>query len=260
MAFFVTICVLAGLSAGIATGLAGLSAAIIIAPLLTTLLGLDPYMAVGIALASDVLASAGAAILYKHHKNIDLMNGLFMMITTIIFTFVGSYLATLIPTNTMGHLSRYLMIAIGLRFVIRPAIRSSARNASRSQKQKNILGAISGVVIGLVCGFAGAGGGLTMLIVLTGILGYDLKTAVGTSVFIMSFTALTGAASHLALGSGVNWMALIICVIATLLGSLIASLFANKIKSTISNRITGVMLVITGIALLVIEYAGWITF
>ena len=48
--------------------------------------------------------------------------------------------------------------------------------------------------IGFYCGFMGLGGGMMMLFILTFVLGYDLKTAVGTSVFVMTFTALTGAA------------------------------------------------------------------
>ncbi len=261
MVFIVVICIVAGIGAGLVTGLAGLSAAVIIAPLLTTLLGLDPYMAVGIALASDVLASAGAAILYKHHKNIDIVNGVYMMITTIIFTFIGSYIAAFLPSTTMGHITRYIMIIVGLRFVIKPAIKSSERNANRSKSQKIILSSIAGVIIGLVCGIAGAGGGLTMLLVLTSLLGYDLKTAVGTSVFIMAFTALTGSISHFVLGyASVDWMVLIICVITTLLGSILASLFANKIKPTTVNRVTGLVLVIVGAALLIIEYANLIDF
>ena len=40
---------------------------------------------------------------------------------------------------------------------------------------------------------------MMMLLILTSVLGYELKTAVGTSVFIMAFTAFTGAASHLSL-------------------------------------------------------------
>ena len=39
-----------------------------------------------------------------------------------------------------------------------------------------------------------------MLLVLTSVLGFELKTAVGTSVFIMTFTAFTGAVSHFAIG------------------------------------------------------------
>ena len=50
------------------------------------------------------------------------------------------------------------------------------------------------MMIGFICGFVGAGGGMMMLLILTSVLGYELKTAVGTSVFIMAFTAFTGAA------------------------------------------------------------------
>ena len=64
---------------------------------------------------------------------------------------------------------------------------------------------ICGVMIGFICGFIGAGGGMMMLLILTSILGYELKTAVGTSVFIMSFTALTGAASHFMIGGMPDW-------------------------------------------------------
>ena len=57
----VLVCLLAGLGAGLGTGFAGMSAAAVISPMLITFLGMEPYEAVGIALASDVLASAASA-------------------------------------------------------------------------------------------------------------------------------------------------------------------------------------------------------
>ena len=89
--FKVLIYLVAGLGAGIGTGLSGLSAASIIAPMLITFLGVDSYMAVGIALASDVLASAVAAHTYWKNDNLDIKNGKIMLITVLIFTFFGSY-------------------------------------------------------------------------------------------------------------------------------------------------------------------------
>ena len=59
--FEVLICFLAGAGAGLGTGFAGMSAATVISPMLITFLHMDPYMAVGIALSSDVLASAVSA-------------------------------------------------------------------------------------------------------------------------------------------------------------------------------------------------------
>ena len=71
---------------------------------------------------------------------------------------------------------------------------------------------ICGMLIGFICGFVGAGGGLMMLLILTSVLGYELKTAVGTSVFIMAFTAFTGAVSHFAMGGMPDITCLVLCV------------------------------------------------
>ena len=66
------VCIIAGLGAGIGTGLAGLSAAVVISPMLITFCGFSAYEAVGIALASDVLASAVTAYTYGKNKNLDI--------------------------------------------------------------------------------------------------------------------------------------------------------------------------------------------
>ena len=107
MKIFVTVLVtfFAGMGAGLGTGFAGMSAAAVISPMLITFLGMDPYMAVGIALASDVLASAVSAYTYGKKKNLDIKNGLIMMATVLAFTVVGSYLASLLPSATMGSFS-----------------------------------------------------------------------------------------------------------------------------------------------------------
>ena len=107
MKIFITVLVtfFAGMGAGLGTGFAGMSAAAVISPMLITFLGIDPYMAVGIALASDVLASAVSAYTYGKKKNLDIKNGLIMMATVLTFTVVGSYLASLLPSATMGSFS-----------------------------------------------------------------------------------------------------------------------------------------------------------
>ena len=71
--FTIVVTFFAGMGAGLGTGFAGMSAAAVISPMLITFLGMDPYMAVGIALSSDVLASAVSA--YTYHKNKNLNQG-----------------------------------------------------------------------------------------------------------------------------------------------------------------------------------------
>ncbi|MCB6198423.1 MAG: sulfite exporter TauE/SafE family protein [Waltera sp.] len=240
----------AGMGAGLGTGFAGMSAAAVISPMLITFLGMDPYLAVGIALSSDVLASAVSAYTYAKNKNIDVKNGLIMMGSVLVFTVVGSYVSSLVPSATMGNFSVFMTFLLGIKFIVRPVMTTKEAMQGVSAKKRAIQSLVCGMLIGFICGFVGAGGGMMMLLILTSVLGYELKTAVGTSVFIMAFTALTGAVSHFAIGGMPDWTVWSLCVIFTLIWARIAALFANKATPRTLNRVTGVILVVLGIAVM----------
>ena len=248
--FTVLVTFFAGMGAGLGTGFAGMSAAAVISPMLITFLDMDPYMAVGIALSSDVLASAASAYTYGRNKNLDVRNGLIMMASVLAFTVVGSYIASLVPSATMGGFSVFMTFLLGVKFIVRPVMTTKETMLAVSTRKRAVQSVVCGVLIGFICGFVGAGGGMMMLLILTSVLGYELKTAVGTSVFIMTFTALTGAISHFAIGGAPDWTVLILCVVFTLLWARIAAVFANKATPKQLNRATGVVLVVLGIVVM----------
>lgn len=253
MLFKFIICFIAGIGAGLGTGFAGMSAAAVISPMLITFLELPAYEAVGIALASDILASAVSAYTYGKNKNLDVKNGLIMMITVLIFTLVGSYLASLMPNTAMGNLSMFMTLLLGIKFIVKPVMTTKERMQAKDRKKQIVQSVICGTVIGLICGFVGAGGGMMMLLILTSVLGYELKTAVGTSVFIMTFTALTGSISHFAIDGLPEIPVLVFCMLSTLLWAKIAAKFANKAKPATLNRATGVVLTILGTAIIIVN-------
>lgn len=244
------VCLLAGLGAGLGTGFAGMSAAAVISPVLITFLDMDPYMAVGIALASDVLASAVSAYTYGKNKNLDIKNGVVMLAAVLCFTMAGSYVSSLVPGTTMGSFSVFMTMLLGMKFLVRPVTEPKASFTNATAKQKVLRSLFCGILVGFICGFVGAGGGMMMLLVLTSVLGYELKTAVGTSVFIMTFTAFTGSVSHFALGGMPDLWILLFCVLSTLLFARIAALIANKASAKTLNRITGIILIILGVVVL----------
>ncbi len=250
----ILVCFTAGMGAGLGTGFAGLSAAAVISPLLITCLHMEPYSAVGIALASDVLASAVSAYTYKKNKNLDVKNGLIMMVTVLVFTVVGSYIAKLVPSTTMGGFSNFMTLFLGLKFLIKPVMTTKEKMNAVSQKKRVVQSVVCGTLIGFICGFVGAGGGMMMLLILTSVLGYELKTAVGTSVFIMAFTALTGAASHFVIGGAPDYLVLALCMVFTFLWAQIAAKFANKASPKTLNRVTGAILTALGIVIICINY------
>lgn len=250
----ILICILAGLGAGLGTGFAGMSAAAVISPMLIAFLDMDPYMAVGIALASDVLASAVSAVTYGRNKKLDVRNGLVMMAAVLCFTAAGSFVASIVPKTTMGNFSVIMTLLLGIKFIVKPVVAPKPCLTDATTAQKIIRSLLGGALVGFICGFVGAGGGMMMLLVLTSLLGYELKTAVGTSVFIMSVTALTGAVSHFAIGGLPDITALIVCVVSTLVFAQVAAFFANRAQPKTLNRVTGAVLVVLGAAILIVNF------
>lgn len=248
--FVVLVTFFAGMGAGLGTGFAGMSAAAVISPMLITFLNMDPYMAVGIALSSDVLASAVSAYTYKKNGNLDVKNGVIMMITVLIFTVVGSYISSLIPSHTMGSFSVFMTFLLGIKFIVRPVMTTKESMEAIDPKKRVRQSILCGMLIGFICGFIGAGGGMMMLLILTTVLGYELKTAVGTSVFIMTFTALTGAISHFSIGGSPDYVVMALCIIFTFIWARIAAKFANKATPKTLNRLTGIVLVVLGVVVM----------
>lgn len=247
------ICFLAGTGAGLGTGIAGMSAATVISPMLITFLGVPAYDAIGIALASDVLASAASARTYAKHGAMDIRNGLVMMCGVLCMTLVGSWLSQYFPDTALGNFSVFMTLALGIRFLVFPSKATHTSVQGGSPAVRVMKGALGGGAIGLICGFFGAGGGMMMLFVLTMLLGYETKTAVGTSVFVMTFSAFTGAASHFALGHAPQLELLIPCAVFTLLWAQVAAHIATKATASTLNRMVGVILTCLGILLVVVH-------
>lgn len=248
----ILICLLAGAGAGIGTGFAGMSAAAVISPILITFLGVPAYSAVGIALASDVLASAVSAYTYKKNGHIDVRNGVVMMVFVLLFTMVGSYIASLLPNAAMGNFSVFMTLLLGIKFLVKPVMTTKEAMDALPQRERLIKSMLCGTLVGFICGFVGAGGGMMMLLVLTSVLGYELKCAVGTSVFIMTFTALTGSLSHFAIGGMPDLPVLLLCILFTLFFARVAAVIANHAETKTLNRLTGLVLIIIGVVVLLL--------
>ena len=250
----ILVCFFAGMGAGLGTGFAGMSAAAVISPMLITFLGMPAYQAVGIALASDVLASAVSAYTYGKHKNLDIRNGLVMMVSVLLFTMVGSFAASRVSNSAMGGISVFMTFLLGVKFIVKPVMTTKEAMAGVDPRKRFLQSVASGCMVGFICGFVGAGGGMMMLLILTGVLGYELKTAVGTSVFIMAFTAFTGSVSHFAIGGMPDPVSLVLCIVFTLIWARIAARFANKASAVTLNRATGCVLVVLGAVIMGVKF------
>ena len=256
--------IIAALGAGIGTGMAGLSAATVMVPIMIVLCPsfageTGAYQATAIALASDILGSAVTTYTYARHKNIDLKRGWIMLVCILCMCTVGSYVAFLAGNVVLGSFTLFLTFFIGIRFLIKPD--TSRKNAVRKGEKLDWKGvAISvffGVTIGFGAGFVGTGGGMMMLVVFTAFLGMELKTAVGTSTFIMTFTALIASVSHILIHPAIlleKWDVMLLCIVVATTASLASARFANRVDNRTVGLVTGAVLTILGGSMLLLKF------
>lgn len=231
-----------------------MSAAAVIGPMLITFLDVPAYEAVGIGLISDVLASLISAYTYKKSGNLDIKNSLPLLVSVLMVTMIGSLVASFLPEQAMSGTMQIAMIIIGLRFLLKPVTTTKEQLEEVSPKNRLIKAIVGGIFVGFICGFVGAGGGMMLLLVLTTFLGYPMHMAVGTSVFIMAFTALTGGVSHFVIGGFPDIFCLLLCVVFTLLWARIAAKIANKSNAIILNRVVGIVMITISMVILVVNY------
>ena len=256
--------VIAALGAGVGTGLAGLSAATVMVPILIVLCPsfsgeTGAYHATAIAMASDILGSAVTAGIYIKHRNIDLRRGWIMLACIVVMCVAGSLAAWQAGDVVLGGFSLFLTFAIGIRFLLKPDTqrKETAVKGSGLDWKGVCISLFFGLTIGFGTGFFGSGGGMMMLVVFTAFLGMERRPAVGTSTFIMTFTALIAFISHAAIDSTI-WLqrkdALLICVVVATTSSIFSAQFANRVDGRVVGLATGGVLTVLGGAMLLIRY------
>jgi hypothetical protein len=254
--------IIAALSAGIGTGLAGLSAATVMVPILIVLCPsfsgeTGAYQATAIALASDILGSAVTAYTYGKHKNIDLKRGWILLLCIVTMCTLGRNVV-------LGSFTLFLTFCIGIRFLVKPDT-SRENQVSKGEKlglKGIIISILCGLPIGFGTGFVGTGGGMMMLIVFTVFLGMELKTSVGTSTFIMTFTALIASISHILIHPAIvieKWDVMLLCIVVATVSSLASARFANRVRNRTIGLVTGAVLTLLGAAMLVLYFWDYLS-
>lgn len=256
--------IIAALGAGIGTGLVGLSAATVMVPILIVLCPsfageTGAYQATAIALASDILGSAVTTYTYARHKNIDLKRGWIMLVCILAMCTVGSYVAFIVGNVVLGSFTLFLTFFIGIRFLVKPdtSRKNTAGKGEKLDWKGVVISLFFGLTIGFGTGFVGTGGGMMMLVVFTAFLGMELKTAVGTSTFIMTFTALIASVSHILIHPAIlleKWDVMLLCIAVATAASLLSARFANRVNNRTVGLVTGAVLTVLGASMLILNY------
>ncbi len=247
------ILLVAGFGAGIITGLIGGSAVIAIASFLVLFSGYPIYDAIGIGLATDIVASIVASYIYIKHGNVKSRPAVVFLVVAVIVTVISSYFSSYAPSIGLEKAMGLAVFIIGIRLITKKKILS--KNASKknsSKARKLFLGVLSGIGVGIVAGAFGAGGGMMMFLILFFVYGYSVHSAIGTSIFFMIFIALFGAIGHAVTGN-FTLTEVFISWIGAAAGAVIFAKVSHRLSEEALKKIVGVFFVVLGIMMLVKE-------
>jgi len=250
-----------GAVAGMLAGLLGIGGGIIIVPVLALVfdhqnvsLAVLMHVAIGTSLATIVTTSISSIIAHQKRGAIDWY--VFRVITPgiLVGALLGSYLAKLIPGETLR-----IIFIMFMFFVAAQMARGMASKPHRTLPGTGGLVSV-GVVIGAVSSIMGIGGGSMSVPFLTW-CNMQVRRAVATSASIGLPIAVAGTAGFIYTGWGVeqrppwsigyiNLPAYLGIVIASTLFAPLGARLAHRISELLLKRIFAVFLVIVGIYML----------
>ena len=251
--FIIMILLLAGVLAGVVTGLAGASAVMVMAPILILILNMDPYTAIGLSLCTDVVASLVASRIYYKNKNINLIPAIPILLSAFIGITLGSYFSVSFPSTLLSGATGIGILLVGLLIVLRRNSKERRRwkileKINKNKTLKYSILSVIGLAIGLIGGIFGAGGGMMLLAVLILVLNYRMHMAIGTSVLIMVFIAFFGSATHYYY-KPFSLIFLLIAAIGGFFGARYASIIANLTSERKLKIVVGILFALLGLFL-----------
>lgn len=241
-----------GLSGGVLTGLAGVTAAMVVTPILCSVCGWPAYDAVTLSLIANVPSALVTCRTFYKNGNMDLKRGLPVSVAAFIGAVVGSWLGWLFSQVSENGIS-YFVIISNLFLAVKFFLPAREKKEQQPGRKRLILALVLAFLIGVECGFMGSAGGVLMLMVLTLVLGLDTKLAVGTSSMVMTLVALTGAVSHVGMGARVGLIPGLIVTVACTLGAVVSARFANRVDEKTLNRAAGLVLILVSVASLLLS-------
>jgi hypothetical protein len=112
-----------------------------------------------------------------------------------------------------------------------------------------VPGLILSFVAGVVSGLFGIGGGAVMVPVLMMVVGLPMHIAVAVSAFIMVFTSISGALTHLTLGNVITEYALYLSL-GIVCGTQIGAAMARRLSTSMLQRVFAASLVVVGLRMI----------
>lgn len=243
---------------GVSLGLLGAGGSILTVPILTYIFGVDPTQATTFSMFVVGITSSIAA--FRMHRN-----RLIHWKTAIVFAvpslaamlWVRKFVLPKIPEYGVyfGFLTlskdRLILVLFGILLLAAASamlFRRSPQTASVSLGFPRLF--LRGISVGIVTGFTGAGGGFLLVPALVMFAGLPIKSAMATSLVIISVNTVTGFCADFAMGVTMDWFLLASFSACAVGGMLLGIKINTRISSDRLQKGFGWFVLIIGLGVL----------
>jgi uncharacterized membrane protein YfcA len=227
-----------GLVVGLLLGALGGGGSILAVPALVYLLGQSPHAATTDALVVVGLSAVTAMLAHHRGGRVRVAHGVTFGLLGVAGTYAGTRASASVDPNLLlaGFAGLMAVAALGmLRRRRTPSTEDSqgqwahGRRACATGCAAKVVATAS--VVGLLTGLFGVGGGFIVVPALVLALGFDMATAVGTSLLVITTNAGTALAARIGSGTPLNWPLLVVFTLAAMSGSLAGQKVTTRVPA-----------------------------
>ena len=240
-----------GYGSGVFVGTVSGTAESLIIPCLTIFMSYSMHNAIGTSLVVDCVIGGVAGLIFFRNNNVDLRSSFFLLMASVLAAFVASRFTHRVSETGLTVVIGVGLVILGLNFMINGIQKNvdyinKKINFDFFRRHKTSSFVFIGLIVGVFSGFLGMGSGGMVATVLVLVLGYDLHTAIGTSLLTMFFIAGAGAVGHAVNGEIITGVLPLVGVSAVV-GAASGSLIANNINEDKLGRSVGVIVFLLGV-------------
>jgi uncharacterized protein len=243
---------------GIVLGLIGGGGSILTVPILVYLFTLDPLMATAYSLFIVGMTALVGGIQALRRGDVDFKSGFVFALPSFVGVYLArAYLLPAIPDQVLevggATLTKPLLVMIifALLMLFSSVSMIKKKKAAQGKAQlsprlKAALISTEGLVVGVITGIVGAGGGFLIIPALVILVGLPMKTAVGTSLFIITAKSLIGFTGDLQQGLALDWTLLLGTTSLAIMGIIAGGALSSKVPEATLKRGFGFFVLIMG--------------
>ncbi len=240
MALTLALCLVVGLS----LGLLGAGGSILIVPIFVYAAGMSAKEAISLSLGVVSLTSFVGSIWYFTRGFINARLVLIFAGFGSLGAFLGARLTYFLSHQALLFIFGIIMIGTGLLMMFK---KEGVLDESAMKCRPEFLPAmLTSGAIGILTGFLGVGGGFLLVPALSLMMKCNMKSAIGTSLLIISVNAMAGFAGHF-FTEAIDWQKAGVFSGAAALGAVLGGFWGEKASVNFLKKSFALLIIGTGV-------------